>query len=854
MTTAHRFIHRFVSLRSRCRRLSSVAAMVMALQIVLAQVANAANPPPVQIYYVPAPENQVFAALKGIYPGGAPNLCNSAAPDVASPINTYISVSIIAAGTILYYDQWEDDFEVDLAHPVQPTTQIWGDANQANGYPPGNPADILSPDSVVVLSNSVPVPRNPAQLFFDGGDKVGASRPIAMTRALWSGAYPDAPGTLLSDAVEIYDTGRWGTHYQAPVGATTAANQLFEYTGMAVMARTDGTEIAIDANADGTAELNATLAEGESYLVDGGMLAGATVDASAPVQVTLITGDRCDIYESRWYSLFPADRWSGSYYSPVGTPTGGGGTTLWVFNPESTPISVTWAISTGVQAPFNVPARGNAVVLVPNGSGAHLWTADTTPFQAIAAVGSDSISNTDNSRADWGFTLIPEALLTYQSLVGWGAGRDPTSSVNPQENGNPVWVTPIFGAGESGPAQICIDYDGNNDGPFTDAYGFHYDLLLVINALQSRQVFDPDGDQTGMVLYVCDPPSAQTGAELAATWGQAPGVASAGPPSLDLGTTAPPASTFETGKGAEIIPDGDGDGKADPGDRIVYSVIVRNASRTPLSAVSISDTVPAFTTYVTSTTTVNLGAGPQPVPDRTPGDPFPLDRGGVTLPGMPVLGVYTVTFTVLVNFPLPVELERIQNVATVRVGDDTQFPAVDTPVDLDGAVVIKKATNGFDADTMTGPILDVGAPVIWSYAITNTGTVTLAQVSVTDDRGVTPIRLGGSGNELGLGETWYYTGRCGAGPVYEHRYSHRSGSQQRAGAGCRPKSLLGAGFGDHAREVRDPGRDLSGPAGDLHLRRRQPWQRTTGQCDACRRPVQPRCADQFGPDCAVGSR
>ena len=52
------------------------------------------------------------------------------------------------------------------------------------------------------------------------------------------------------------------------------------------------------------------------------------------------------------------------------------------------------------------------------------------------------------------------------------------------------------------------------------------------------------------------------------------------------------------------------------------------------------------------------------------------------------------------------------------------------------AIVIKKYTNGEDADTPTGPKIPIGGAVTWTYIVTNTGNVTLAQVNVTDDKGV----------------------------------------------------------------------------------------------------------------------
>ena len=56
---------------------------------------------------------------------------------------------------------------------------------------------------------------------------------------------------------------------------------------------------------------------------------------------------------------------------------------------------------------------------------------------------------------------------------------------------------------------------------------------------------------------------------------------------------------------------------------------------------------------------------------------------------------------------------------------------------------IEKSTNGLDADdpedpdgNLNGPFLLVGEEVTWSYRVTNTGTVDLRSIAVTDDQGV----------------------------------------------------------------------------------------------------------------------
>ena len=80
-----------------------------------------------------------------------------------------------------------------------------------------------------------------------------------------------------------------------------------------------------------------TLNQGQSYHITSGALGtisvGTKLAASGPVQAYMITGDVCDNYESRWYTLYPTERWSSSYYNPVGTPAGDG-TTVFLYNPS----------------------------------------------------------------------------------------------------------------------------------------------------------------------------------------------------------------------------------------------------------------------------------------------------------------------------------------------------------------------------------------------------------------------------------------------------------------------------------------------------------------------------------------
>ena len=191
---------------------------------------DATNRPPVQTYYLPIPEEDLLQTLTSIHGGASWTL-------PAEPIESYNSIVVFVDGTVIYYDQWEDGYEQDIANPnhiysaSNPTgTQIWGDGDPSNGAPPDYPHDKFYAGDVIVLSSEVKVNgRNPAkQVFFDGSDKIGVSRPVAITRAVWA----SQSKTLFAGANEVYDTTFFGTEFVVPVGEDTAnQNEIFQYTG-----------------------------------------------------------------------------------------------------------------------------------------------------------------------------------------------------------------------------------------------------------------------------------------------------------------------------------------------------------------------------------------------------------------------------------------------------------------------------------------------------------------------------------------------------------------------------------------------------------------------------------------------
>ncbi len=744
---------------------------------------------PVQFFYVPFPEDQLLQGLQAIEAG-------STSPDPVNPVQTYISIAAIANNTIVYYDQWENGYDGDIANPLNlystsnlGGTQIWGDGNTANGAAPGvttNAGDVINAGTVIVLNNSVST-TNLSAIDFDGRDKIAATQTIAVTKTGWA----SGSNTLLAGSVEVFDTNNWGTDYRAPVGVNipdATDFQMFEYTSLAIMAGEGGALISFDNNNDGdfldTGEFqNQILLEGESRFINGGVNVGAKVSSDKPVQVDILTGDIGSSYESRDSALLPTNLWSSSYYTPVSTPDqaqerAGTDTTVWLYNPGTSQISVTYERrESGVltSSTITVPggtAGGYVKQIIPDGSGAHFFTLGNEKFYAFSTTNSTDTNTNGNQAWDWGFSLIPQDSLTPQVLIGLGIGRDPTSSISPNENGNPVWVTPV-GNGETA-VDVYVDFDANpSTGSLTDPNGNKYDQKLSLKELERAKVYDTDdGNQTGTLIYTLG-----SGVKLAAAWGQDPTTANRLAPGLDVGTGVVPLPLFSAGKNGTLSDDKDNSGNVSPGDEIIYKIVVNNTSRAPVPNILLKDNLPADTTYVANSTTFKNALGvTTPIADDADdgsGTAFPLDGSGSLLDNvtaLPVGGSYEVTFKVTIDsFPnlTPGTTQILNTGSATAVG--TTIPFSDTtPLNFSTNINIEKFTNAEDADSETGPFILVGSPVTWTYNVTTTGNVWLSGISVTDSvSGVNPTAVDANydgkndgdtnqDNILQPGETWLY--------------------------------------------------------------------------------------------------
>ncbi len=618
-------------------------------------------------------------------------------------------------------DHWEDGYDVDPVNSPGATTEV---STMAEG-------EVQVLDNVVVLADIGDItPGGSSQPYYDGRDKIVSTSPTVVTMGGW----PDTTGSVHAGASAVPEVSRYGYQFTSPVGEDTpyisATASPWEYTGMFIQASQDDTTVTVAGGAP------ITLDEGDVHLVDGGIDLGDTVDSDKPVAVYLATGDVDARYEGRVYELTPTERWTDTYFSPVTSfNTTNLTTRVFFYNPGGLAITVDYTQSDGVTGTVSVPAAGQASYRMRTGLGAR-FTSTGNPFYALQAITAPVASGTDDSASyNWGFSLIPEAYLTPMVVLGYAPG-----SSNLSANYSAVWVAP------QADTTIYVDRDGDTGtGALTDANGNKYDFSCAITALSPRLISDDatsncytdatysatvgsgDGDMTGARIYTLD------GTALAAAWGQVPGL-QASNPAIDMGTTVLPFPTVDLTKTSDIVDD-DGDGLADPGETIRYTISATNAGITPVDNLVVTDEVPAHTTYVAGTTVHNGSA----IADDGSGTPFPLDGAGTTLP--PALNVgqtRTVTFDVVVDQPLDPSVTQIVNQATLSTSYGT-YTAVDiqpTAPPEPSIAIAKTVYRGHDGgascqggDAVTG---ENGDAVTYCFAVTNDGSLALAPVTLDD--------------------------------------------------------------------------------------------------------------------------
>lgn len=572
---------------------------VLLVSLALLALAQSAQAQIQSEFYVPVPENEAREVLDDV---------NSSAVD---PVQTYLSITI-PSSCVVYYDHWEDGYEVALDAPVQGSTRIWGNGNDPDGVPPGFGSDPnpIGAGTVLVLSNAVSTgmasgdedPNAPGAdatlqgtIDYDGRDRVGLTCASAMTRAAWAAG----SGTLNAGAVEVWATSDLGTDYELPIGQNTPnSSPDFEIANISILAIQDNTDVDIDHDADGVVDISVTLNQGETYYVDSSSRAvniGATISATGKVQVHLMTGDQGSTYAARWYTILPVSSWDSCYTTPTNSQSGADPTRVFLYNPNGSAIDVNTVDGTGAVSTLSVAAGESADFDMPSASvGVEICSDDGSPFYAGASVDHGTRTH------DWGHALVPVELQTNQLLVPWADGCDPTISCT--ENGSPVWVTPVCDTyiyadfdQDGTPDEIDLNGDGDTNDTVDGLSEAASDNGLFVSRLDRILLHDPtDGSQTGAFIYSLDAAgnTGNMGCDLAGVWGQNGAVASGGSPAIDVGTLVVPFGADVVIEKATNGEDADTEPQAvliPAGDSVTWTYEVTNTGDTSLGSVTVTD-------------------------------------------------------------------------------------------------------------------------------------------------------------------------------------------------------------------------------------------------------------------------
>ncbi|MBK9330308.1 MAG: T9SS type A sorting domain-containing protein [Sphingobacteriales bacterium] len=474
-------------------------------------------------FYVPAPEQDIYRAFTRAD-------CKTAEV-ITDTFRTFLSIKCPYAGTILYYDHWEDGYEASLLNPTQSTTEVWGDRDPYNGIAPGYPNDIIPSGASIITDNRFFVnPRNPAQIYYDGKDKIYSTTDIALSRISWEA---NSRKEKQAYSTDVYDVNKFGTSFNIPVGNYTGANNDFQYTSLFIRAAFNNTTVSVDKDNNGIVDTTVTLQEGGTYYQDGGVRAGASVNSTLPIGIDVFFGDSLYCFNAKELNVLPAQFYGNIYYTPVPTTTTTDTAVVMFYNPLSTGITINWTTS-GTSGSFNLGGKG--VFRFPLGAlgykfesaGGENYVAnelvDSWRFNVVPPYSGNP--NNNGGDFDWAFALIPENRMTEFGSIAWAPGSSDLSA-----NGNPVWVMPTAAT------TIYVKWDGNitSSTGSTSPCGFKYDVSYSLGALAVRQLLDAaDKDQSGLAVYSCN------GAKLAMAYGENPEISVLGLPYIDAGTAIQP--------------------------------------------------------------------------------------------------------------------------------------------------------------------------------------------------------------------------------------------------------------------------------------------------------------------------
>ncbi|MDL1949584.1 hypothetical protein FBQ97_07200, partial [Acidobacteria bacterium ACD] len=490
-------------------------------------------------YFVPANEDNMATIFNVLDAGGG------------TTMRSVIVVTAWAPNTTIYVDHWENGYDFDPNNPGSPaacqvTTGVLTSAATCS-------VSLANAGSLRVFeSANIPTPRNSANAYYDGRDRIYiAGGAVTVTRA--SGLEGRWAGDQAS-AWEVYPVKPQLTTYELPFGENLYAADPTNFLGFQrvfaiIQATRDNTTFQVDLDGNGTWDVlnqngdgdrtdpgdtnTVTLQAGQNFLLDrvsacptgtcsqttGSLNSRTIVQGNETLQVKFVTGRVNSGYTARGLSAFPRGYWTSDYYAPFDqSTTAGRQTDYYLYNPQSTNLTVSWQSRTGsgsfTLTPGQTGSYRQLVGAVPVGSGLY--------FSAPAEFWGVGFGDSGNNTYEWGYSLLPSTLLYREHYMGWAPGSLPVGGATTYDDDG-VFLTPA-----QDNTTVFVDFNNTPPNPVQ---------TYTLNRLQTQYIYDPnDGNLTGARIWA-------TGLFTMA-YGEHPTNAGTTTPSLDLGYVAIPGTDY----------------------------------------------------------------------------------------------------------------------------------------------------------------------------------------------------------------------------------------------------------------------------------------------------------------------
>jgi Thrombospondin type 3 repeat len=502
---------------------SSRIALALALISMVAVTGTAlAAPAGYTSYVVPGNEQLIADMYRDMYPG------HTLLPNTMR----LVAVTIARDETRVYYDHWEDGYDIGLqSYPpraTQATTEIYdrdfGDTlifhsrwipvdNASYPAPTGSGRDPAFPDA----ANLSGYPEHEGNFPYDGRDQVvSAGRPTfaaTISGIHWEGnaIFPN------QDTWELFPIKPLANRYVLVHGVdlfTDRGYDDFAKNYVFVTAAKDDTEITIDDPAMAGVEFQAVLSAGECVLYDGGtgdpyaFHTGTVVEAAGgqPILVNTVTSIPNEEVVANFFVALPDTLLGNEYFTSLPSDS-----QLYIHNPNAAAIDVQLDYGAG---PFVGSLPAGATLSIPDLFGVGAPENVGVRLRSLpAGVGPDfqvlGIGDTGESGADSGWTVYSALGDEYFVPIGLE-----NFSLTIDDMGNAVFLTPTE---DDTTIYVDFDHDGVTDLEFeADLYeSFKVWDGLVRPAANTTDAPGFDGNNlTGANIFASHP--------LSAIWVQAP--------------------------------------------------------------------------------------------------------------------------------------------------------------------------------------------------------------------------------------------------------------------------------------------------------------------------------------------